>query len=132
VIRAGETERIVDEAEAALLVWQDVEPVDKRLFRRGGMVVSIGFSTEPTHDGGTVDTQVIVEAGDYALAERIAASAIFKKHNERKKKLVRVDPPHSVAVTLKQRRYSLKLPPLVAVVNCPQFRANGQIMATPG
>ena len=58
--------------------------------------------------------------------------AIFKKHNERKKRLVRIDPPPNIAATLKQRRYNLKLPPLVAVVNCPQFRANGQIMGEPG
>jgi hypothetical protein len=132
VMRNGEIERIVDETEAALLAKQDAATISKRLFRRGGMIVSIGFNTEPTHDGGAVEAQIIVEAGDYALTERIAAAAIFKKYNERKKKLVRIDPPHSVAVTLKQRRYDLKLPPLVAVVNCPQFRANGQIMATPG
>jgi hypothetical protein len=132
VIRAGEIERIVNETEAVLIDEQETMPVAKRLFRRGGMVVSIGFNTEPTHDGGTVEAQIIVEAGDYALTERIASAAIFKKHNERKKKLVRVDPPHNIAVTLRQRRYNLKLPPLVAVVNCPQFMANGQIMATPG
>jgi putative DNA primase/helicase len=131
-IRAGQIERIVNETEAALLAEQETAPVAKRLFRRGGMVVSIGFNTEPTHDGGTVEAQIIVETGDYALTERIAAAAIFKKYNERKKKLVRVDPPHTIAATLKQRRYNLKFPALVAVVNCPQFTANGQIMATPG
>jgi putative DNA primase/helicase len=132
VIRAGEIERIVNETEAALLAEQETMPVAKRLFRRGGMVVSIGFNTEPTHDGETVEAQIIVEAGDHALTERIASAAIFKRHNERQQKLVRVDPPHNIAVTLRQRRYNLKLPALVAVVNCPQFMANGQIMATAG
>ena len=89
VIKAGEIERIVDETEAALIAEQDTTPVAKRLFRRGGIVVSIGFNAEPTHDGGTVEAQVIVEAGDYALTERIASTAIFVKYNERKKKLVR-------------------------------------------
>ncbi len=131
-ITAGQIERIVNETEAALIAKQGTAPVAQRLFRRGGMVVSIGFNTEPTHDGGTVEAQIIVEAGDYALTERIASSAIFKKYNQRKRKLVRVDPPHNIAITLRQRRYNLKLPPLVAVVNCPQFRANGEIMATPG
>ena len=132
VIKAGEIERIVDETEAALIAEQETTPVAKRLFRRGGIVVSIGFNAEPTHDGGTVEAQVIVEAGDYALTERIASTAIFVKYNERKKKLVRIDPPHNIAVTLKQRCYNLKLPPLVALVNCPQFTANGQIMGDPG
>jgi hypothetical protein len=132
VLRAGEIERVVDETEAALISEQETVPVVKRLFRRGGMIVSIGFNIEPTHDEKTVETQVIVQAGDHALTERIASTAIFMKHNERKKHLVRVDPPHSIAITLKQRRYSLRLPMLVGVVNCPQFMANGQIMAEPG
>jgi hypothetical protein len=132
VIRNGEIERIVDQTEAALLAGQGAAPVSKRLFRRGGKAVSIGFSTEPTQDGGMVEAQIIVEAGDYALTERIASSAVFMKYDRRRKKLTRVDPPHSVAVTLKQRCYDLKLPPLVAVVNCPRFMADGQIMATPG
>jgi hypothetical protein len=132
MIRAGEIRRIVDETEAALIAEQETTPVAKRLFRRGGVIVSIGFNAEPTHDGGAVEAQITTEAGDYALTERIASAAIFQKYDGRKKKVVRVDPPHNVAVTLRQRRYDLNLPPLVAVVNCPQFMANGQIMATPG
>ena len=53
VIRNGEIERIVDETEAVLIVGQDAAPVAKRLFQRGGRVVSIGFSVEPTHAGKT-------------------------------------------------------------------------------
>jgi hypothetical protein len=131
-IRSGQIERIVNEAEAALIAEQETMPVTKRLFRRGGAIVSIGFNTEPTHDEKTVETMVIVQAGDHALAERLASSAIFMKWNERKRKLVRVDPPHNIAVTLKQRRYSLRLPMLVGVVNCPQFMANVEVMAEPG
>jgi putative DNA primase/helicase len=131
-IRAGEIERIVDETEAALIAEQEAVPMVKRLFRRGGLIVSMGFNTEPTHDGGTVETQVIVQAGDYALTERIASAALFAKYDRRRKKLNRVDPPHSIAVTLKQRKYRLRLPGLVGMVNCPQFMANGQIMAEPG
>jgi putative DNA primase/helicase len=132
VLRPGEIERIVNETEAALIAEQEAIPVVKRLFRRGGTIVSIGFNIEPTHDEKTVETQLIVQAGDYALTERVAATASFMKYDRRRKKLNRVDPPHNIAVTLKQRKYDLKLPALVAVVNCPQFMANGQIMAEPG
>ena len=131
-LKAGEIERIVDETEAALLIRQDTEPVEKRLFRRGGMIVSIGFNTEPTHDEKTVETQVIVQAGDHALIERIASAATFMKFNRRQDELVRVDPPLKIAVTLRQRGYNLKFPGLVGVVNCPQFTSNGQIMGEPG
>ena len=112
VIAIGEIERIVDETEAALLAKQDAASISKRLFRRGGKIVSIGFSAEPTHDGGTVEAQIIVEAGDYALAERIASSAVFMKYDGRKEKKW----PASTRRTASPSRSSnaatiLKLPP---------------------
>ena len=131
-IRAGEIERVVNETEAVLIAEQDRIPIDKRLFRRAGRIISIGVSVEPTHNGGTVETQVISEAGEYTLTERIASAAIFLKYNVREKKDLRVDPPAAIAATLKQRLHQLKLPPLVAVVNCPQFLSNGEIMGAPG
>jgi hypothetical protein len=132
VIRVGEIERVVNETETALIAAQDKAHVDHRLFRRGNQIVAIGFSADPTHDGKTIETQVIVPVEDYALLERIASAIVFMKFDGRKKALVRCDPPKEVAVTLRQRGYRMRLPPLVAVVNCPQFKANGQIMDKPG
>ena len=136
VIKAGEIERVVDETEAALIAAQkamaDATHVDLRLFRRGNRIVSIGLSKEPTHDEKIIETQVIVPVEDFALIERMAATIVFMKYDGRAKKLIRVDPPKWVAVTLRQRGYRMRLPGLVAVVNCPQLRANGQIMDEPG
>ena len=76
---------------------------------------------------------MIVMVEDYTLIERMASSIVFMKYDGRKKgALVRCDPPMGVAATLRQRGYGLKLPALVAVVNCPQFKANGQIMDAKG
>ena len=131
-IRKGEIERVVNETEAVLIAEQEALPVVKRLFRRGPLIVSINFNIEPTHDGQTVESQIIAEVGDYALTERIASAAVFKKFDHRQDELVRVDPPHSIAVTLKQHQYHLKLPVLVTIVNCPHFTASGRVMDRPG
>ena len=46
--------------------------------------------------------------------------------------LKRIDPPKDVVKTLVERGYSLKLPILVGVVNCPQLMADGRILDKPG
>ena len=128
-------QRAVDEAEAALIAAQAWTPVDKKVFRRGDRIVSIAIDKAPDHRGRIVENQVIVEVGEYALAERLATAATFQKWDGRKRGgggLKRVDPPKDVVKTLVERGYSLKLPVLVGVVNCPQFIVDGRILDQPG
>ena len=98
VIKLGEIERVVNETETALIAAQDAAAVAHRLFRRGNRIVAIGFWEEPTHDGGTTETQIIAMVEDYTLIERMASSIVFMKYDGRKKgALVRCDPPMGVA-----------------------------------
>ena len=46
--------------------------------------------------------------------------------------LKQIDPPKDLVKTLMERGYSLKLPVLVGVVNCPQLAADGRILDMPG
>ena len=63
-----------------------------------------------------------------SLLEDIEAAAKFARTKTRK----RTPPPVKLALTLKQRRHRLRLPNLVAVVNCPTIKANGQLLTEPG
>jgi putative DNA primase/helicase len=131
-VRAGEMERAVDEAEEALITAQASQPVEKKVFRRGDQIVSIAIDKAPDHRGQMAESQVIVEVGEHALAERLAVASTFQKWDGRSKKLKRVDPPKDVVKTLVERGYNLKLPILVGVVNCPQLMVDGRILDKPG
>jgi putative DNA primase/helicase len=134
-IRVGEMQRAVDEAEAALIAAQPSSPVDKKVFRRGDQIVSIVIDKTLDHRGRIVESQVIVEVGEHTLAERLATAATFLKWDARLKGgggLKQIDPPKDVVKTLVERGYSLKLPILVGVVNCPQLMVDGRILDRPG
>src|ERR1700722_5040073 len=134
-IRVGEMQRAVDEAEAALIAAQPSSPVEKMVFRRGDQIVSIEIDKALDHRGRIVESQVIVEAREHTLAERLAVAATFLKWDARLKGgggLKQINPPKDVVKTLIERGYSLKLPILVGVVNCPQLMVNGRILDKPG
>src|ERR1700733_277544 len=134
-IRVGEMQRGVDETEAALIAAQPSSPVEKKVFRRGDQIVSIAIDKAPDHRGRIVESQVIVEVGEHALAERMGIAARFLKSAGRMRAgggLKQIDPPKDVVNTLIERGYSLKLPILVGVVNCPQLMVNGRILDKPG
>ena len=116
-IRIGETERVVDEIEAALI------DSDRGLYRRGGLIVSTGFDKMQTWDGRSIEVQIIEERNNYALLEDIEAVASFERYNPKTEKRMKVPPPMALANTLKQRTNRLRLPNLVSVINCPTIKA---------
>ena len=86
-LRIGETERIVDEIEAALI------GSDRGLYRRGGLIVSTGFDKMQTWDGKTIEVQIIEERSNYALLEDIEAVANFVRFDARTERRQARSPP---------------------------------------
>jgi hypothetical protein len=125
-IRLGELGRIVDETEAALMAAQ------RGLYRRGGLIVSVGVDKMQTFDGKSIETQVIEERGDYALLEDCEAVAGFVRWSVKDNKDKKCAPPFSIIRTLKDRSYRLRFPSLVALTNCPSIKANGELLIRPG
>ena len=123
-IRPGEIGRIVDQVEAALIA------ANRGLYRRGCLIVSVGVDKVQTFDGKTIETQVIEERGDYALLEDLEAVAEFVRAGDKKAK--KCAPPVAIGRTLKDRRYRLRFPALVALTNCPTIKANGDLITRPG
>jgi hypothetical protein len=134
-IRVGEIQRAVDDAEEALIAAQASWPIEKKVFRRGDRIVSLAIDKGPDHKGRIVESQIVVELSEHALAERLATAATFYKYDGRirgGRKLKQVDPPKPLVLTMTGRGYNLKLPVLVGVVNCPQLAADGRILDKPG
>jgi hypothetical protein len=125
-LRVGQTERVVDEIEAALIAS------GRGLYRRGGLIVSTGFDKMQTLDGDTVEVQIIEERENFALLEDIDATAVLLKLDARAGEWRPTLPTMRLALTLKQRRHNLRLPNLVALVNCPTIMANGELLTEPG
>ncbi len=123
---AADIERIVDEAEAALI------KAGRGLYQRGGLIVSVGVAKMITADGSEVGGQRIFERGEHALAEDLTAAAHFEKYNERVKDYVPCDAPSKIVKTLQQRTARLRLPPLSGVINAPTLRPDGSLLEAPG
>ena len=125
VLRIGETERAVNELEQLLTVSK------RSLYQRGGLIVSTGFAKMQTWDGKTVLGQVIEDRGDYALREDAETVAQFVKFDAEGNEFP-VSAPMTLIRTLKDRKHRLKLPVLVALVNCPSISADGRLLDEPG
>lgn len=124
-ILPGETPRVVDEIEAALLAS------DLPLYKRGGLIVSPGVDRLPTWNGGTVIAQVIAERPTARLIEDAETVAQFLAPNKRGN-LVPSGCQLRLAVTLKARLYDLKFPVLAAIANTPSISIDGVLLDQPG
>jgi hypothetical protein len=125
-LRIGQIEGVVNEIEKALI------RSGRGLYRRGGLIVATSFDKMQVWNGGTVEVQIIEERENYALLEDIETVVVLLKFDGRAQEWRPTRPPPLLAHTLKQRRYRLRLPNLVALVNCPTIMANGRLMLEPG
>ena len=125
VIVAGQTKRIVDEIEAALLAS------DLPLYKRGGLIVSPGFSELPTWDEKTIIAQAIRERGNHGLVEDAEAVADFFRPDE-EGELKPCGLPMRLTLTLKDRKDKLRFPVLVGVCNTPSISIKGELLDQPG
>jgi putative DNA primase/helicase len=125
-ITAGDIERIVDEAEDALI------KSNRGLYQRGNQIVAVGQAPALAAHGREIVTQRIFERGEHALIEDLAVSARFEKYDARSKSYVTSDPPMAIVKTLQQRIGRLKFPILTGVINAPTMRADGSILDAAG
>ncbi len=122
----GEVERIVDEAEAALI------KAARGLYQRSDAIVIVALSPAKAAHGREISALRIVERTDHALIEDLAVSAQFERFSKREKAFVACDPPMWIVPTLRGRAGRLRFPILSGVVNAPTLRADGTILHAPG
>jgi hypothetical protein len=133
IIRPGQTPRIVNEIEKALLTS------GLPLYKRGGLLVSPGVSELPTWDKKTVIAETINERVAHTVVEDSEAVADFFKvetviddDGNRTKQLVQIGMASRFAHTLNARRYDLKFPVLRGITNCPSISVDGELLDQPG
>jgi hypothetical protein len=133
MIEPGETPRIVDEIEAALLGSR------LPLYKRGGLLVSPGYSHLPTWDKKTVVAETIIERDAHTVVENGETVAEFfheewiqNENDDWVKVPVRCGMALRFAVTLKARKYDMKFPVLRGIANCPSISADGELLDQPG
>jgi hypothetical protein len=127
-LSAGETPRIVDEVQEALIAS------GLPIYSRGGTLVTPGWSKEPTWDKKLVNVQVISELRSDTVVELAELSAAFFKIAEREGEPTRVlsGLPKRIATTLLARGYALKFPTLRAIANTPSITVTGDLLDRPG
>ncbi len=125
-IVANDIERIVDEAESALI------NADRGLYQHANRIVSVGLDHAVSADGKRIRRQSVFERGEHALLEDLSSAAHFEKIDARAKRPVTCDPPLAIVRTLQQRIGRFRFPVLRGVINAPTLRADGSILDRPG
>ncbi|HKN27971.1 MAG TPA: hypothetical protein VJY34_08830 [Roseiarcus sp.] len=125
-LAANDIERIVDEAEAALI------QAKRGLYQRNSLIVAVGFEQAIAADESEIMIQRIFERGEHALLEDLSSAAHFERYDARRDGYVTTSPPMWIVKTLKERKGKLRFPILTGVVNVPTIRADGSLLVTPG
>lgn len=125
VVEPGQIERIVDEAEAALIAS------GRGIYQRGGDIVGVGTTKLLTWDEQDVSTYRIVSKDEYSLGEDMSASAQWLRYDARAKRRVVIDVPVLAIRTLRSRG-KLHLPVLNGFLSAPTLRPDGSIVQEPG
>jgi putative DNA primase/helicase len=125
-IAAGEIERIVNEAESALI------NAKRGLYQQSNKIVSVVETPVKAAHGQEVIALGILERGDHTSSEDLSVAANFERFDKRCNDWVAADPPIIVVKTLKQRSGRLNFPILSGIVSAPTMRDDGSILSAPG
>lgn len=125
-LAAGDIERIVNDAESALI------KADHSLYQRNNLIVSVGFEPAIAADESKITIERVFERGDHALLEDLSSAAHFERYDARSDAYVTANPPMWIVKTLQQRKGQLRFPILSGVINAPIMRWDGSLLAAPG
>jgi hypothetical protein len=127
-ITGGELDRVVDEAESALMAS------GIRVYQRGGQLVRPVYQPQATTRGverrdGALLTKAVEEAW---LVETFTRAADFQKYDGRSHAWRSIDCPALVARTYLAREGTWKVPTLVGIIEAPTIRPDGTVLERPG
>jgi hypothetical protein len=126
LLREGEEERVLDEAEAAALSHEV-------LYQRGGEVVKVKASyltPWKTRTGNKIWQTIPVDS--HFLKSLFAAVARLERYDARRKRTVLTSFPEYIAKMYLSPARSWKLPVLSGIVHAPFLRDDGSLCETPG
>jgi putative DNA primase/helicase len=125
-VRPGLGALAVDEAEAALVAS------NVPIFERGGRLVEPIVKERDAAGGRTALVTSFANLSEHKLAYLLNKRvAIFEHMDNRKRKLVEIDPPSLVTATLISLK-QWKLPTVAGIIAAPSLRPDGSILSKPG
>ena len=130
VIRAGELDRVCDEAQAAL------EGADSGIYRQGSRLTRIGRAADLDEDAGRgtrePDAPALYALTTPAMVDALAHFTSWQKWDARSKAIVSIDPPRGVADIILAREAQWRFPRLIGYTECPCVTPDGRLIAAPG
>ena len=129
-LRKGQLHAVADKAEAALAAVSMVRPV----FQRGGDLVRPSLVPAKAADDKDIDAVSLKLMTVPMLLDDLAYGATFMKFDERKNRLVPIDPPKELADKMLSRTggYLPGLPRVLGVICAPTLRPDGSVLHEPG
>ena len=129
-VRKGQLHIAADEAEAALAARASMRPV----LQRGGDLVRPCSIPVAAADDKDVDAVSLKSMTTTMLIDDLAHCAAFMRFDERKNKLVPVDPPKELAEKMLSRTggHLPLLPRVLGVICAPTLRLDGSVLHEPG
>jgi hypothetical protein len=127
-VQAGELDRIVTEAEVALM------HSGIQVYQRGGRLVRPIRQAQMTLRGikRGDGTMLVREVEEPWLVEAFTKAAIFKRYDGRMDRLKVIDCPVVVARTYMARDGQWNVPPLLGIIEAPTLRPDGTVLEDPG
>lgn len=120
LVRAGERDRLIVEAQAALRQGG-------RVFQVGGMPAVVGHELMPTLDGERLLLRRVLLTRATMTTELVRAARWLGM--DRKGRQISREPPSGISEHLLAQRVDLGLPGLTGVITAPQLRRDGLIIA---
>jgi hypothetical protein len=125
-IEVGEIEKVVSQAEAALINAR------RGVYQRGGDIVSLGEAPVQTAYRRDVVAKRIFSVGTNALVEHLSASANWTRYDARSEDIVRTEPTPKIAATLRERVGRWNLQVLAGFASAPTLRCDGSLLSSEG
>lgn len=122
----GEIERMVNEAEAALIAMDD------GLYRQGGRIVRAMWESIKTAGGGDGYAMRLSQVTAPHLYERFSAAARFEVWSPAADDYVKANCPKDITEVYLARDGRWRLPFLLGVVTAPTLRPDGSLLDKPG
>jgi hypothetical protein len=125
-LRDGQLPHIVREIERAVIAS------GTPIFTRAGVLVFPISETVTAANGGKTISARLGEYATDSFIEHVARSAIYQRHDARRRAWVDTDPPVQLVRMLLAREHSWGFPRIAGIIVTPTLRSDGSLLDAPG
>ena len=125
-VKAGILHKLATKAEFALI------GAGAPFYTRGGQIVRPIVDEVEAAKGRKTTTARLTAVSADVMVDHLSRSARWERYDRRSSRLMPIDPPRRVALTVLSRDGEWVLPPLAGVITTPTMRPDGSILSEPG